>query len=134
AVEGYAELAQSVDRRGCPLDHELDRLAPVEAGAGDHRVADVVLEGVAGVENRGDPALGPGGRAAGERAFRQDQHLEPGRQRERRGKPGGAGADEEDVVRGGCHGRVMATTTRTGNAALRLTQRKPEKLGARHGV
>jgi hypothetical protein len=35
----------------------------------------VVFEGVARIEHGGDPALRPGGRAAGQRALGQHQHL-----------------------------------------------------------
>src|SRR5690606_36186480 len=57
AVEGDAQFDQPVDRVRRAFDHELDRLAPVEASTGDHRVVDVVLESVARVEHGGDPAL-----------------------------------------------------------------------------
>jgi hypothetical protein len=87
AVERHAELAQPVDRRGRALDHELDRLAPVEPGAGDHGVADVLLERVAGIEHRAIPPCAHGGRAAGQRALGEHQHLARSRQRQRAVSP-----------------------------------------------
>ena len=73
-VERHAELGQPLDRRRRVLDDELDRGAVVEPGAGDHRVLDMALERVAGLEHRGDPALRPAGRALS--ALGQHRHLE----------------------------------------------------------
>ena len=95
AGEGHAQLRQPRDRRRRVLDHELDRGAVVEAGAGDHRVLDMRLERVAGLEHRRDPALRPAGRAL---ALGQHRHLEALREVERRRQPGRAGADDQDVV------------------------------------
>ena len=62
-VERHAQLGQPLDRRRRVFDDELDGGAVVEPGAGDHRVLDMALERVAGLEHRGDPALRPAGRA-----------------------------------------------------------------------
>ncbi len=85
-VERHAQLDQPVDRMRRAFDHEFDRFQPVEPGAGDHGVADMVLEGVTGIEHCGDTALRPGGRAAIGGALGQDQHLAGVRQRQRRGQ------------------------------------------------
>jgi hypothetical protein len=113
-VERDSELDQASDRPRGTLDDELDRLAPIEPGAGNHCVADVVLEGIAGVEHRGDPALRPRGRARGQRAFREYRHRALLRQRQRGGEPGGARADDEHVASVCCHARVMAASGRRG--------------------
>ena len=73
-IEGDAEFGEAADRGGRVLDHELDRFAPVEARAGDHGIADVIVESIAFVEYRGDAALRPGGGSAVERALREDEH------------------------------------------------------------
>jgi hypothetical protein len=72
-VEGHAEIDQTPDRFGRMLDHEFDRLAPIEPGPGDHGIADVILEGVALVEHGGNPALRPRGRTAVKRALGQNE-------------------------------------------------------------
>src|SRR5690606_28093532 len=64
AVDRHTQLAQPVDRRWRALDYEFDGLPPVEAGARDHGVADVILESVTSIEHRRDAALRPGGRTA----------------------------------------------------------------------
>ena len=114
AVEGDAQFAQPVDRGRRALDHEFDRLAIVEPRARDHGVANMVVERVARVEHGGDPALRPGGGSAVEPALRQHQHLLRFGQRQRGGQTGGARTDDEDVVRGVCHGRVMPTQSLRG--------------------
>ncbi|PAV70983.1 hypothetical protein WR25_05947 [Diploscapter pachys] len=99
--EGDAELCQALDRGRGVLDDEFDDIAVVEAGAGDHRILDMVVERVTGFEHRGDPALRPGGRSFVERALGEDGDLEPVREIERRGEPGGARADDQHVGGGG---------------------------------
>ena len=107
AVERDPQFAQAVDRGGGALDHEFDRFAVVEPRAGNHRVANVVVEGIARIEHRGDAALRPCGGATVEPALGEDQDLLGFGQRERGGETGGARTDHEDVVRGVCHARVM---------------------------
>ena len=99
AVERHAQFAQPVDRGGRAFDHELHRLAIVQPRARHHRVANVIVEGVARIEHRGDPALRPGGRSAGQRALGQHQHLARFGQRQRRGQPRRARADDQHVMR-----------------------------------
>ena len=65
-VEDRAQRDQLADRVR-PLGHQHpDRLLVADAGAGDERVVQVLVGGVAGTECGGDPALGPLGRARGE--------------------------------------------------------------------
>ena len=97
-VERHAEIGQPRDRGGRVFDHEFDRLAPVEPAAGDHRVADVIIEGIALVEHRGDPALCPGGRARIERAFGQHHDFAMFGQNQRSGQPGGPRPDDQNVM------------------------------------
>ena len=94
-VERHAELCEPADRGRGALDDELDDAAIVEAGAGDHRVLDMRLEAVARLQHRGDAALRPAGRAL---ALQQHRDLEPLGEVERRGQPGGAGADDHHIV------------------------------------
>jgi hypothetical protein len=75
-VEGHAQLDQPVDGMGRALDHEFDRLLPVEPGPATI-VSRMVFKRVARIQHGGDPALRPGGRSAGQRALGQHQHLEP---------------------------------------------------------
>ena len=96
-VEGHAEPDQPLDRQRRVLDHEFDRFAPVEPAAGDHRVADVILEGVARIEHRGDSALRPGGGPCVERALGQHQHTAPFGKHQRGGESGGARTDDKHV-------------------------------------
>lgn len=103
AVEGDAEGGEPLDRGGGFGDNELDRGAVVEARACHHRVVDMRLETVAGVEHRGDAALRPVGGATVQRALGQHQHLAVLRQIDRGGKPGSAGADDDDIVESGGH-------------------------------
>ena len=97
---GRERHAQFLEPRDCRrrLRHdELDRRAIVEPGAGDHRVLDMALEGIAFLEYRGDPALGPGGRPLVHRALGEHGDLKAIGEIERGGEAGGAGADDEDV-------------------------------------
>ena len=98
AVERHAQFDQAIDRVRGALDHEFHRLAPVEARARDHGVANVVLEGVARVEHRGDAALRPRRAAAGERALGEHGHLPGFRQGQRGGEPRRARTDYQDIV------------------------------------
>ena len=107
-ANGTPSSLQPLDRGGRALDHELDDRAVVEPRAGDHRVLDMVLERVAGLQHRGDPALRPGGRALVERALGEHGHAEAIGEVERGGQPGGARADDEDVG-GGVHRGVCRT-------------------------
>jgi hypothetical protein len=60
-IEGHADLFEPADCLGGVFDHELDRFTPVKARAGHHRIAHVIIEGVALIEHGGDPALSPRG-------------------------------------------------------------------------
>ena len=86
-VERHAERRQPLDRGRRVVDDELDGRAVVEAGAGDHRVLDMALEGVARLQHRGDPALRPGGRALGKPPLASTATLKRGGQVERRRQP-----------------------------------------------
>ena len=89
-VEGHAEFGQPLDRAGCILDDEFHRGTVVQPGAGDHRILDMAVEGVAGFQHGGDPALRPGGRSFVQLPLGQHCHLEAIGQVERGGQPGGA--------------------------------------------
>ena len=93
-VERHAELGQPRDRSGCVANDELDGGAVVEAGAGHHRVLDVALERVAGLQHRRDTALRPPGRAL---ALGKHRHLEAVGEIQRRSEARGAGSDNDDV-------------------------------------
>src|SRR3546814_5984553 len=97
-VEGDPHLDRPLYRVRGILDHELDRLAPVESRARDHRILDMIFERVAGIEHRRDPTLRPGGRPAGQLALREDEHAAMVGKRDRGGQPRRAGADDDDVV------------------------------------
>src|SRR3546814_6384415 len=56
-VERHPHFDEPLDGARGVFDDELDRLAPVQSAARDHRVLDVIFEGVARVEHRGNPAL-----------------------------------------------------------------------------
>ena len=107
-VERHAELRQPLDRRRRAFDDELDGRPVVEPGAGDHRVLDMAVERVARLEHRRHPALRPGGRAFVEPALGEHHHLEAAGEVDRRGQPGRAGADDQDVGDIGCRSRPTA--------------------------
>ena len=98
--EGHAQLLQALDRCGRILHHELDDLAVVEPRARDHRVLDMVLERVARLQHRGDPALRPGGRAFVERTLGQHGDLEAIGEVQRGGEAGGTRTDDKNVRAG----------------------------------
>ena len=75
AIERNTQFAQPVDRGGCPLDHKFYRFAIIEARACDHRIANVVFERIARIENGGDAPLRPSSRTAVEPPLRQNEHL-----------------------------------------------------------
>ena len=97
-IEGHTQRGQSFDCRRRAADDEFHCLAPVQPGPGDHGIAHVVLESVAGIEHRGDPALRPGGRSGVEPALGQHQHPAVFGQRQRRAEPRRARADDDDIV------------------------------------
>ncbi len=99
AVERHAQLAQPINRLRRAFDHEFNRGQIVQPRARHHRIAHVVFEGVAGIKHRGDPALRPGGRSAGERAFGQHQHPQALRQRQSRRQPGCTGTNNHHIMR-----------------------------------
>jgi len=80
------------------LDDEFNGFTPVETGARDHRVADVILKRVTFVEHGGNSALRPSGGAAVERAFGQDQNFALFGQDQRSGQPGCTRSDDQYVV------------------------------------
>jgi hypothetical protein len=57
----------------------------------------MALERIARLEHRGDPALCPGGRPFGQPALGEHGDAETFGEVERGGKPGGPGADDQDV-------------------------------------
>ena len=98
AVERNAQFAQPVDGLGCAFDNEFDCLEIVQPCACDHRITNMVFEGVACIQDGRDAALGPGGRSAGQLALGENEHFLVLRQFKRCGKAGGAGSDDEYVV------------------------------------
>ena len=89
-LNGTPSSASRAIAAGAPLDDMLDHRAIVEAGAGDHRVADVILETVACLQHRGDPALRPLGRPATKLALGEDRDRLRRGEIERGGQPGRA--------------------------------------------
>ena len=69
-VERHAHPGKAFNRCRCIFDNEFNGFPAIQAGACNHRVVDVVLERVTGVEHGGDSALRPGCRAAGKVALR----------------------------------------------------------------
>ena len=137
-VERHAHFDQPLDRVGRIFNDELDRLAPVEPRARDHRIVDMIFERVARVEYRRDPALRPGGRSAGQLALRENENAAMLRKRDRRRQPRRAGTDNDDVVgRGLSHsprasdsgthpqGRPHASTRRRCHAPSHSPPRAP---------
>ena len=96
-VELRAEADQVVDLLRGLADDQLDDVAVAQAGAGDERVLDVVLEAVLGGQHAGDAALGVGAVALVDAVLGDDEHVEVGRDFEGGAEPGDAGADDEDV-------------------------------------
>ena len=86
--------------RGPPHD-EFDRFGVALAGPADERVVDVFLEGVGGVGNRTDAALGVVGIAFVHLAFGHDCHVTVGRGLQRERESRRAGSDDQKV---GFHG------------------------------
>src|SRR5690606_41755123 len=97
-VEGDSHFDQPQNRVRGVFNHELDRLAPVEPGARDHRILDMIFESIARVEHGRYSALRPRGRPAGELALREHEHAAMIRERDSGGEARGAGADDDDVV------------------------------------
>ena len=99
-----------------PLGHEdADGLDVAGAGAGDERVALVLLGGVARAERRRDAALRPLRRAGVEDVLGDDEQVERrvgGVDPQRGGQPGDAGADHHDVRARGPAGRGCAQAAR----------------------
>ena len=102
-VERHAQLRQPLDGGGRAADDVFHHLDVVQPCPRDHGVADMRLEAVARLQHRRDPALRPGGRALVQASLGQDGDGEVGRQVERGGQPGRAGADDDDVEGAG-HG------------------------------
>src|SRR5687767_2997464 len=113
----------------------LNHLLVVEAGTGDHRVADVRLEAVTFLEHRGDAALRPAGRAFAKRALGDHRHLASLGQIERRGQPGRPRPDDQHV-RGLAHAarssatRLRNTSSRSGSLVDTSTIASPSAASA----
>ena len=96
--ERHAELDQPLRSRAARASTTCSTTSrSLRPGAGDHRVVDMRFEAVAFLQHRGDAALRPAGRAVAERALGDHRDLVRLGQVERRGQPGRAGADDEDV-------------------------------------
>src|SRR5690606_2950843 len=119
-VERHAELDQPRDRMRRALDDEFDRLLPVEPGTRAHRVANMLLEGVAGIQDGGDSALRPCCRSAGERALGEDQHLDLFGKPQRRGQPRRARTDDDDVVSHAVAAALVRLTKTSSRSASRV--------------
>ena len=104
-VEVGAERDQLAHRLGALVDQHPYGVHVAGAGARDEGVVLVLLGGVPRAERGGDPALGPLGRAGGEHVLGDHQHLaatgSAASEAQRRGQPGDAGADHDDVGGGG---------------------------------
>ncbi len=120
-VEGDAHIFQPCDRGRGIFDNKFHGFAPIQARAGDHRVVDMIFERVPRIKHGGDPALRPGRRTAGEFALGQHQHLVGAGQRDRGGKAGSAGADNDDVVVHAALARVRLRNTSSRSASLVVT-------------
>ena len=108
ALAGQRELAVLLVELGAPADQlvdllrrladdHLDDLAVAQAGAGDERVLDVVLEAVLRRQHAGDAALGVGAVALLDAVLGDDEHVEVRRHLEGGPQPGDAAADDQDV-------------------------------------
>ena len=93
-VEGHAQFDEAVDRRRCALDDISHHFAIVEAGTCHHRVAHMVVEGIACVEHGRDPPLRPSRAASVKLALGQYQHALFLRQGQRRGKASSPRTDD----------------------------------------
>ena len=79
-IERHPQLRQPVDRRRRILDHELHRRPVIQPRARHHRILDMALDRVAGLEHRGNPTLRPSRRSRRDIALGQHRDLEPRRQ------------------------------------------------------
>ena len=96
AVEGGTECQQLADPLGTLGDEDIHRFRIGEAVAGGEGVLRVLCRGIAGPDRDGDAALGPGGRAVGERALGKEQRLAAfGRQAPCGPESGDSGAYDE---------------------------------------
>ncbi len=96
-IERHAEVDQPLDRLRRMFDDVFDRFDPIEPRAGDHRVADVILERVARIQHRRDAALRPGGGPGIERALRGYEHFRAFGQHQCGGQPRGTRTDDDDI-------------------------------------
>ena len=106
-VEDRAERDQLVDAARALVDQHADGVGVAQPGAGRERVGQVEVGGVgvAAAEHRGHAALRPAGRRLVQLGL--GQHADPHAVRlgrpHRRGQPGHAGAEHEQVERRGRH-------------------------------
>ncbi len=96
-VELRAPGDQIVDVVGRFADDHLDDFLIAEIRAGDHRVGDVVLEAVLGIDHSGDAALGVGAVGLFHRVLGDHQKREPWIDFHRGPQPGNAAADHQHV-------------------------------------
>ncbi|EXI69489.1 MAG: hypothetical protein AW07_04232 [Candidatus Accumulibacter sp. SK-11] len=97
AGEGNALVDQPVHRAPPVLDHEACRAEVIQAGAGGDRVANVRLDRIAVVQDRGDSALCPARGAVLEGALADQRHAPCCRQPQRRSLAGQSTADYENI-------------------------------------
>ena len=128
-VEDDAAREQVADRAGRLLDQHPHRRGAAEAAAGGDRVGGVAVGRVAGLERRGQAALGPEAGALGERGAGDEADAAAllGRA-QRRPEPGGAAADDGDVELAGSAAiapQPLGGSSRAARAARRPRLRGP---------
>ena len=109
-VEVHPERGQVLDGVRRLVDEHPGRRFAHRPAAGDERVTQMALRGVAIGERGRQPALGPVARGAGERGGRDER--DPGAEAggaQRRVQAGGAGSDDRDVRVGVVHLRSYGT-------------------------
>jgi hypothetical protein len=75
-IERHAQPGQTLNRQRRAFDHIFNGFLSVQPRPGDHRIADVIFKRIARIQHRGDAALCPCRRTAGQRPLGQHQHLE----------------------------------------------------------
>ena len=96
-VERHAGFDQRTDRRRAFAGEQQRPILIDQSGAGGDGIGGVALDGVAGAHRGGDAALGQHARAAGRRWRLGEQEHRRRCQRQRAGKAGDAGADDDDA-------------------------------------
>ncbi|CAI8894767.1 hypothetical protein EMIT0194MI4_30490 [Pseudomonas sp. IT-194MI4] len=122
--KGYALVDQPLNRFSAVLDGKAHGVFMAQATPGVEGIVDVGLDSIGVIQDGGDTALGPEGRAIGEVAFAQYGDAQMTGQGQRKTQAGSTAANYQNIVlKLLAHFRIPLKATRVGGGARQLDRR-----------